>query len=350
MLRRPRKAVDCLDTLATVEDLAADIDRLARERGLHGVVAVAGFEGGDILRAYGLAHRALRGPNTLETQFAIASGTKGFTALAVMSLVEQGVLHLNTRARSLLGSDLPLVDDEVTIEHLLAHRSGIGDYLDESLDTQITDYVLSVPLHTLAETEALLSVIDGYPQVFPPGERFAYNNGGFVLLALLAERASGVPFHDLVAERVCDPAGLTHTGFLRSDELPGTAALGYLAEDHDRTNVLHLPVRGSGDGGIYSTVADLARFWDALFAGRIVSDATVAAMTAPRSDVPQERKRYGLGFWLHATTSAVILEGYDAGVSFRSTHDPVTGRTATVIANTSEGAWPLVARLQSLFD
>jgi CubicO group peptidase (beta-lactamase class C family) len=333
-----------------MEDLAGEVDRLARERGLHGVVAVRGFAGGDIVRAYGLAHRALGVPNTVDTQFAIASGAKGFTALAVMSLVEHGALRLNTPARSLLGADLPLVDDEVTIEHLLAHRSGIGDYLDESRGGQVTDYVLSVPLHRLAETEAFLPAIDGHPQVFPPGERFAYNNGAFVLLALLAERASGVPFHDLVGARVCEPAGLIHTGFLRSDELPGSAALGYLAEDHDRTNVLHLPVRGNGDGGIYSTVADLARFWDALFAGRIVSDAAVAAMTAPYSDVPQKRKRYGLGFGLHAATSAVILEGYDAGVSFRSTHDPVTGRTVTVIANTSEGAWPLVSRLQSLFD
>jgi CubicO group peptidase (beta-lactamase class C family) len=338
------------DTLSAVEDLVGEVDTLARERGLHGVVAIGGFEGGDMVRAYGMAHRALGVPNTVDTQFAIASGAKGFTALAVMSLVEQGALHLSTRARSLLGADLPLVDDQVTIEHLLAHRSGIGDYLDESLGGQITDYVLSVPLHRLAETAAFLPVIDGYPQVFPPGERFAYNNGGFVLLALLAERASGVPFHDLVAARVCEPAGLTDTGFLRSDELPGTAALGYLADDHDRTNVLHLPVRGSGDGGIYSTVADLSRFWDALFGGRIVSDATVAAMTTPRSERPEERKRYGLGFWLHASTSTVILEGYDAGVSFRSTHDPVHKRTVTVIANTSEGAWPLVARLQGLFD
>ena len=333
-----------------VEDLAGEIDRLARERGLHGVVAVQGFDGGDIVRAYGLAHRALGLPNRVDTQFGIASGAKGFTALAVMSLVEQGTLDLTTRARSLLGADVPLVDDKVTIEHLLAHRSGIGDYLDEGLGRPVTDYVLSVPLHPLAETEAWVPLIDGYPQVFPPGERFAYNNAGFVLLALLAERASGVAFHDLVAARVCDPAGLSHTGFLRSDELPGTAALGYLAEDHDRTNVLHLPVRGSGDGGLYSTVADLARFWEALFAGRIVSDATVAAMTFPRSDPPGKPKRYGLGFWLHASTSAVILEGYDAGVSFRSTHDPGTGRTVTVIANTSQGAWPLVARLQRLFD
>jgi CubicO group peptidase (beta-lactamase class C family) len=105
--------------------------------------------------------------------------------------------------------------------------------------------------------------------------------------------------------------------------------------------VLHLPVLGSGDGGIYSTLADFASFWRALFAGQIVSPAWVSEMVRPHSDVPSERMRYGLGFWLHQSGSGVILEGYDAGVSFRSVHDPVAQLTHTVISNTSDGAWPM---------
>src|SRR5207344_242938 len=111
--------------------------------------------------------------------------------------------------------------------------------------------------------------------------------------------------------------------FLRSDELPGSAALGYLTLDSPRTNVFHLPVRGSGDGGIYSTAADISSFWATLFAGRIVSKARVSEMVRPRSDWPEESRRYGLGFHLHASSDVVMLEGYDAGVSFRTAHDPV---------------------------
>ena len=181
-------------------------------------------------------------------------------------------------------------------------------------------------MHRLVDTEDYLSVLDGYPTKFAPDERFSYCNGGFVVLALIAERASGVPFHELVAQRVCEPAGMRDTAFLRSDELPGGTALGYLAADGLRTNVLHLPVRGSGDGGIYTTAADVRAFWEALFAGRIVAREWVAEMTRPRSDSPEDDRRYGLGFWLHGTTDAVMLEGYDAGVSFRSLHDPVRGR------------------------
>jgi CubicO group peptidase (beta-lactamase class C family) len=334
-------------TSAKVIDEA--VDRCAADTGFSGVVRVERAGNVEFARAYGLAHRGLGIPNTTETQFAIASASKGLTALSVVGLIEDGVLTLGTTARSILGTDLPLIDREVTIEQLLAHRSGIGDYLDEADGHEIADYVMTVPVHELATTEQYLAVLDGHPTAFPPGERFAYCNGGYVVLALIAERASGVPFHDLVLERVCKRAGMADTAFLRSDELPGRAALGYLPlDDVDRTNVFHLPVRGSGDGGAYSTAADISRFWDALFAGSIVSTDWVAEMVRPRSREPLERRRYGLGFWLHETSEAVILEGYDAGVSFRSVHDPRSRLTHTVIANTSPGAWPMTRRLEAL--
>ena len=132
------------------------------------------------------------------------------------------------------------------------------------------------------------------------------------------------------------------TEFLRSDELPGRTALGYLELDGAwRANVFHLPVRGSGDGGIYTTAADVHSLWMALFAGAIVPPDRVQEMVRPRSDVASESKRYGLGFWLHSMTDAVILEGMDAGVSFYSTHDPRSELTYTVISNTTDGAWPI---------
>jgi CubicO group peptidase (beta-lactamase class C family) len=326
-------------------------DRALRDRaletGFSGVVRVDRDGAVAYVEAFGLADRAHGIANTVETRFALASGAKGFTALATVSLIEDGVLALDTTARSVLGPDLPLIDDRVTVEQLLAHRSGIGDYFDEDAHADVSDYVLPVPVHRLDSTEAYLAVLDGFPTVFPPGERFVYNNAAFVVLALIAERASGTPFNELVRRRVCEPAGMSDTAFLRSDELPGDAALGYLFEDRPRTNVHHLPVLGSGDGGIYSTAADISALWDAFFAGRIVGPPWVAEMVRPRSDWPEEERRYGLGFHLHATSDVVMLEGYDAGVSFRTMHDPSSRMTATVIANSSEGAWPTVDLLET---
>jgi CubicO group peptidase (beta-lactamase class C family) len=338
------------DPAAAAKDLA-DAQALALPTGLDALAAMSGFSGvvhvdGEVTRAYGLAHRALEIPNTADTQFAIASGTKGLTALAVVSLIEEGRLELSTPARGWLGDDLPLIREDVTIEHLLAHRSGIGDYLDEEQELELSDYLMPVPVHELATTEQYLAILDAHPHKFAPDERFAYCNSGYVVLALIAERAGGLPFHEVVRDRVCAPAAMRATEFLRSDELPGSAALGYLEVDGVwRTNVFHLPVRGSGDGGIYTTVGDVSRLWDAFFAGRIVSERWVREMVRPRSDVPSQRKRYGLGFWLHAETDAVMLEGCDAGASFLSVHDRQRSKTSTVVSNTSDGAWPVARYL-----
>ena len=208
----------------------------------------------------------------------------------------------------------------MTIEQLLAHRSGIGDYLDESQQLDLDAHLLAVPVHQLDTAESYLAVLDGFPQAFEPGTDFAYCNGGYVVLALLAERAAGVPFHDLVRRHVIDRAGLAHTAYLRSDALPGDAALGYLHPEGDaeelRTNVLHLPVVGGGDGGIFTTAADLVRLWQALDEGRVVAPETWAEMRRIRST--DGDRAYGLGFWLEG--DAVYLTGSDTGASFVSQH------------------------------
>lgn len=328
--------------------LGAALDARARADAISGVVSLD-VDGEPVFAAaYGMADRAHGIPNAVDTRFGMASASKGFTALAVMSLVEDGTLQLDTPVRGILKQDVPLIDDAVTVEHLLTHTSGIGDYLDEEAEWEVDDYVLTVPVHELAETEAFVRAIDGYEQKSAPGERFTYNNGGYITLAILAERASGMLFHDLVAERVFEPAGLERTGFLRLDELPGDAAFGYVYEPQEslRTNVLHLPVRGNGDGGAFTTAADLSRFWRALVDGAIVSANSVAEMTRPRFTVDTEGLRYGMGLWLDLDGPGLVLEGYDAGVSIRSRFDPETRLTVTIVSNTSEGAWGVARTLR----
>lgn len=334
--------------LGSVDDLEPSIDRVAAETMFSGVVRVD--RDGDIAfaRAYGLANRACNCANDVDTRFGIASGTKGMTALTIASLVEDGRLALSTTARSVLGDDLPLIADDVTVEHLLAHRSGIGDYMDEDELGDIRDYALAVPVQELSTTEAYLRVLDGFATKFAAGTGFSYCNGGYVVLALMAERVAGIAFADLVQQRVCGPAGMVDTAFLRSDELPGRAAVGYLDVAGERTNVFHLPVRGSGDGGIYSTAADVHALWRAFSDGRVVPPSRVAEMVRPRSVVPAESQRYGLGFWLHDSSAVVVLIGSDSGVSFRSVHDPAGAFTFTVLSNTTNGAWPVARVLEEL--
>ena len=270
------------------------------ETDFSGVVRVA--RGEEVLceRASGLADRAHGIPTPATTRFGIASGTKGFTALTIMSLVAEGSLALNTSVRSVLGDALELIDSRVTIGNLLAHASGIGDYLDEDSLEDIDEYEMPGSSRQFASTRDYLLVLRGHPTKFEAGARFEYCNGGFVVLALIAEAVSAKSFQDLAAERVFAPAGMAATGFPPIRRAPRVGGVrGYLpTESGLRTNQLHLPVRGSGDGGAYSTVGDFAAFWPALLEGRIVPRPLVEEMVRPHNDAPEQSLRYGLGFWI----------------------------------------------------
>ncbi|MEU0789425.1 serine hydrolase domain-containing protein [Amycolatopsis sp. NPDC005961] len=296
--------------------------------GFSGVILVTRGEETLVAQAHGYAHIAYGVENTVDTRFAIASGTKGFTALVVVGLVAEGRLELATTAREVLGDDLPLIDDRATVEHLLTHTSGIGDYCDEEEDPP--------PTPLLATSADYLAALDGFTQKSPPGTEFRYNNGAFAVLSLIAERIAGIPFAELVRSRVTEPAGMTGTAFLRSDALPARTATGYLEDG--RTNVFSLPVVGFGDGGAYTTAADVRKFWPALLDGRILPREWIDRMLRPHAD------GYGLGFWL-PRPGVVHLDGGDHGVTFWSSHQPSSGVTATLISNNHRGGGPLLRRL-----
>ena len=124
--------------------------------------------------------------------------------------------------------------------------------------------------------------------------------------------------------------------------------MGYLGEDGLRTNALHLPVRGTGDGGIYSNLADIHTLWTALLDGRIVTPAMVDTLTGARSTNCTPTRDYGLGFWLARDTGALMLQGCDPGVSTCTVHVPARRVTHTVLSNTTDGAWPITSRLDDL--
>ncbi len=328
---------------ASVDRLAATLRDEAESQGLSGVLVVDEHGRRVFEYASGLADRAESRPMTVDTRLATASGTKGFTALATVSLIEDGALGFDTRLSEVVGDLLPAVDGAVTIEHLLGHTAGVGDYLDEETLGDIDDQVLDIPVDELEGPSDYLPLLNRHPQADVPGERFRYNNSGFVMLALIIELVTGEPYHDVVRRRVFEPAEMASTGSFRSDRMPTGSALGYLADG--RTNVFHLPVIGTGDGGAFTTAPDMMEFWDAVFAGRIVAPALVDRMTTVDESVfgdwSPTRDRYGLGFWIAPDRTTVMLEGMDAGVSFRSGANPTTGLRFCLVANNSSDVWPL---------
>lgn len=317
----------------------SQLEQDARAHDFSGVVRVQRRGETIVEFASGLGDRANERFNDLESRFAVASGTKAFTALTIMSLVESGAFTLDTTLQSVVPGDLRHVDDAVTIDHLLTHRSGVGDYLDEAAGGDIDDHVLgSLSAHTLETARDYLPLLNAHEQRSAPGAHFAYNNSGFVMLSLVIETLTG-SYHQAVRDHVFTPAAMPDAGFFRTDDLPANTALGYLG--NGRTNSFHLPVIGMGDGGAFLTLDDTTAFWDGFLTGGIVSLASVAAMTTELSAYDDTRSS-GRGFWLGPGADHVWFEGMDAGVSCQSGVFRDADVRYSVLSNTSTGVWPLV--------
>ncbi len=294
---------------------------------------------GSTTSTFGDLGDATNTPISETTRFATASAAKGITALVIASLVSDGSLSLDTRVRPILGDALPHLHPEVTIRHLMGHRSGVGDYFpeDEEDDPEVVD--LGVPQTTLDSVDAHLALVAKIPTTADPGGEFVYNNSGFVVLGAIAERVAGAALHDLAHGRVFEPAGMTRSSIPRMSTLGTDVAIGRLADGRPHTEFV--PERGGGDGGLVTTVADLDRLWRALRSGVVVPTELVDELWTDQR--PGEASiGYGLGFWVHRGRDVVRLEGMDAGISMVSCHDLDTATTMSIISTTTSGAWPVV--------
>ena len=318
-----------------VEELRA----FAKEKDFSGVVAFE-KEGFSFAEAFGLRDRANRIANDVDTRFGIASGTKGFTALGIAKLIEDGRLGFEDRAAEVLERRASWLPQEITIRHLLGHTSGIGDHVDEDEQGCVDEFFLDVPVRDLVHPEDYFPLIEKKKSKFSPGERFSYSNAGYVVLAAIIERVSGSSFPTFIKENIFDRADMSRSDFYRSDSLPNNTAIGYLNhEGGNRSNIFNLPVIGSGDGGAYSTARDMKKFWDALLQGKIISLPIVHELLEEKVYVENEKLSYGLGYWLEETRKEVILEGCDSGVSFRSAVARGGECWYAILSNTSSGVW-----------
>lgn len=322
-------------------DLTTKVDAEAQKSSFSGVVEVVS-QNCSFRKSWGYRDRANQLENNTDTRFGIASGTKGFTALAVASLIEEGKFGLKTKAVSLLGDCFPELHSSITIEQLLAHTSGVGDHYDEDeIKEGVDDFILSIPVQDLVSPFDYLPLLRERSQKFAPGEKACYSNAGYVVLAMLIESISGIPFQRYIEERVFHRAEMTNSGFFRSDNLPQNVALGYLVgKEEFKTNVFNLPVIGSGDGGAYSNLQDMKLFWQNLLSFRIVGKAILEPMIEKQNSF--ESSDYGFGFWIEDEGRFVALEGYDAGVSFYSATSRNLETQFTVISNDRSGAWPIL--------
>ena len=319
------------------------IDQAVSETRFSGAVFVKIDGSVEFENAYGYADRSNKIPNTVDTRFGIASGTKFLTALGIGTLIDRGELSLTSRLCDSVNIDFPHISGDVTIHHLLTHTSGVYDYYDEELVEDIDNFQLDVPCFELKGPKDYIPLFRDGKMKFSPGERFSYSNGGFILLGIVIEEISGTPYIDFIQENIFDLCDMSDSGFFAMDRLPGSTAFGYIdAEEGWRTNIFTLPIVGSSDAGAFTTVKDMDKLWTAFFDEKILPKQ-LTQLFLEKAVKDKDNRFYGHGVWIYhedGVDPVHYLIGWDAGVSFRSTC-PSKNSVITVIANTSTGAWAI---------
>ena len=281
-------------------------------------------DGQPVVRAsYGLADLETGTPATPETNYRLASMTKQFTAASILLLAEDGRLTLDDRGHTWLPS-LPKAAETVTIRHLLTHTSGLIDYEDvipESFAAQLHD----------ADVLRLLETQDR--TYFRPGTGYRYSNSGYALLALIVQRASGKTFAKFLRERIFQPLAMFNT--VAHEEGISTVnnrAFGYTQEagrwnrtDQDPTSAV------LGDGGIYSSIDDLAKWDAALYDGRLLQPSSLRAAFTPATHTDDPEIEYGYGWRITGET----LWHSGESVGFRNVIVRYPQRHLTVIVLTN---------------
>jgi len=229
---------------------------------------------------FGYADDSTREPFQPTTVSALASVSKGFTAMAVMMLAERGILDYDDPVSRFL-PDLARYAPGVTVRHLLNHTSGIPDVGDLGIDHP-----------GLTNAEVLATLARATPLTSPPATRYRYSNTGYVLLATIVERLSGQRMADFLAQHVFQPLGMSST-FVRDAIAPARASFAFA---YDAFGLPAGDTNGTvGDGDVYSTVDDLYK-WDRALAGStLVRAGTLEAAFAPPV-LPGSPSTYGFGW------------------------------------------------------
>ena len=166
----------------------------------------------------GYADMANEIPNTLNTRFATASMGKTFVAVGILQLIEAGKLKFDDTLGTILDIDLKSIDPGVTVKQLLNHTSGVPDYFDESVMDDYEALWTDYPNYRIRHNEDMLPLFIDKPMMYPKGEKFQYNNTGYILLAMIIEKITGLDFDIYLKRNVFDACGMDSTGYFAFDK------------------------------------------------------------------------------------------------------------------------------------
>ena len=296
-------------------------------------------------------------PNTLETRFASASAGKVFVAVGILQLIEQGKLRFDDTLGELLDIEFHHIDKDVTVRQLLVHTSGVPDYFDETVMSGYENLSIDYPNYKIRHNHDLLPLFINKPLMYPKGEKFQYNNSGYVLLAMIIEKVTGVYFDQYLQTNVFEPCNMKSTGYYELDKLPSRCANNYIycPDTRDfRTNIFSVDVKGTGAGGAFITVTDIVRFWTELLKGSLISKELVSKMLSKQSGdgMDAEEGYYGYGVWIIDNPRGedfAYFQGADPGVSFISEYNPNNKMISVLVSNYGDNVWKEMRRIREVF-
>lgn len=262
-------------------------------------------------KAYGMGNIEQNIALTPDMVFRIGSMTKQFTAAAIMKLVESGKLNLNDPLTKFI-PDYPVQGYVITVEHLLTHTSGIMNYTAMPILRKIFKQDMTV--------DEVIDIFKDEPMDFAPGERFRYNNSGYILLGKIIEEVSGKAYEDFIQDEIFIPLGMENSYYGSFTKIISGRVMGYSApRNKPLENAGYISMRLPYAGGsLLSTVDDLRKWNDALFAGKVVSEASLKKMTTPFELPDGKGNDYGYGLMMNELNGHAVI-GHGGGIPGFST-------------------------------
>ena len=251
-------------------------ETITRQRASEPFSGVVSLRQGDTIlfeRAYGAALRSEAIPNRIDTRFQVASGCKIFTSVAICQLIEHGVLSPDTLLANCVDVSFAHFDPHITIHQLLTHTSGIPDYFDEAVMDDYEALWLQQPMYMMRRPADFLPLFQDKPMQRSAWGSLCLQQCRLCGLGPDSRAATGMRFTDYVAEHIFRAVWhgtIRATSPRISCRRARRSAYIENADGTWRSNIYAVPIVGGPDGGAYTTAADMARFWQALFAAHIV--------------------------------------------------------------------------------
>ena len=257
--------------------------------------------------AYGYASYEFNIKNTPEVKFRTGSLTKGFTAVAILQLVENNKLKLNDKLSAYI-PDYPS-GDEITIKHLLTHTSGIPNH------TEFDDFNKERRVFHYNITETI-KTFKNKPLEFNPGKKFSYSNSNYILLGFIIEQVSNMSYAEYIEENIFEPLEMRNSGYERPEKIIRNMARGYRLQNDEIMNAKYRNMSNAhASGALYSTTGDLYKWDRALYTEKLISKESRELMFTPFKD------HYGFGWGIvHVFDRKMIahsgeIDGFSSNIS-----------------------------------